>query len=272
MTEANPISLRGLEMIVTYRGSGQERRDNLRGVLRHLVRTYSDFHIWLIEADAAPTFSWTEIGDSRIRHVFVHDTGPFPKARLVNLGALMAKSPIICMHDADMIANPRMMKSAVDALMDGDASDVLCPFSRVLNVSGDRRQTFIESGNFDEFAPFMEGDLPDDINVLYANTPGAINLFERPEFIRIGGVDPQFTGWGGEDDDLFIRGARLGLRWHALAGPDSSLFHLNHDSASRAAICEEEHSARNRQMARRTDEMPIEELEARALELAKYFR
>jgi hypothetical protein len=37
-------------------------------------------------------------------------------------------------------------------------------------------------------------------------------------------------------------------------------------------MCEEEHSARNRQMARRTDEMPIEELEARALELAKYFR
>ncbi|WP_244158727.1 galactosyltransferase-related protein [Caballeronia fortuita] len=234
-------------------------------------RTYSDYRIWLIEADAAPTFNWSELGDSRIRHIFVHDTGPFPKARLVNLGALVARSPIICMHDADMIANPHMMRGCVDSLMDGDSSDVLCPFSRVLNVSGDRRQSFIESGNFDEFAPFMDGDLPEDINVLYANTPGAINLFKRPDFIRIGGLDPQFTGWGGEDDDLFVRAARLGLRWHSLTGPASSLFHLNHDSAHRFDIVADDKSAKNREMARQTSEMPIEDLQARAAELSKYF-
>ncbi|WP_321800761.1 glycosyltransferase family 2 protein [Caballeronia sp. J97] len=271
MPETNLISLRGLELIITYRGSSQERRDNLRGVLRHLDRTYSDYQLWLIEADAVPTFSWTEFGNPRIRHLFVHDTGPFSRAKLVNLGALMAKSPIICLHDADMIANPDMMKLAVDALMDRDGSDVLCPFSRVLNVSGGRRKSFVESGNFDEFAPFMEGDLPDDMNMLYLNTPGAINLFKRAVFVRIGGLDPSFIGWGGEDDDLFLRATRLGARWHSLAGPNSSLFHLNHDSASRIEILEEEHCAKNRQQAFRTGDLPIEALQARALELSKYF-
>jgi predicted glycosyltransferase involved in capsule biosynthesis len=272
MKETNLISLRDLEIIITYRGASQERRDNLRGVLRHLNRTYSDYQIWLIEADAAPTFDWSELGDPKIRHLFMHDTGPFPKARLVNLGALMAKSAIICMHDADMIANPYYMKGALDALMDHNNSDALCPFVRVLNVSGNRRQSFIESGDFGEFAPFLESDLPDDVNLLYANTPGAINLFKRVEFIRIGGLDPDFIGWGGEDDDVFLRATRLGVRWHALSDPKATLFHLNHDSASRLQIVDDELSARNRQMAFRTGEISIEEVEARAAELAKYFR
>ena len=165
MTESSLISLRGLELIIAYRGADQERRDNLRGVLRHLHRTYSDYQIWLIEADAAPTFAWSELADPKIRHLFVHDTGPFSKASLVNLGALMTKSPIICMHDADMIANPPYMKFSVDALMDRDASDALCPFMRVLNVSGNRRDSFIQSGDYSEFAPLLEGDLPDEMNL-----------------------------------------------------------------------------------------------------------
>jgi len=244
MTETSLISLRGLELIITYRGASQERRDNLRGVLRHLNRTYSDYQIWLIEADAAPTFSWSEFGDSKIKHVFIHDTGPFPKARLVNLGALM----------------------------DQNSSDVLCPFTRVLNVSGNRRQSFIESGNFDEFAPFLASDLPDDMSLLYVSTPGAINFFRRAEFIRVGGLNPGFIGWGGEDDELFVRAARLGVRWHSFSNLQATLFHLNHDSASRTQLVHEELTARNRQMAFQTDDIPMEELEARAAELAKYFR
>ncbi|WP_284508525.1 hypothetical protein [Caballeronia sp. INML2] len=34
MTENNVISLRGLEMIITYRGANHERRDNLSAVSR----------------------------------------------------------------------------------------------------------------------------------------------------------------------------------------------------------------------------------------------
>ncbi|WP_244173593.1 galactosyltransferase-related protein [Caballeronia temeraria] len=226
----------------------------------------------MIEADAAPTFDWSAFADPKIRHLFVHDTGPFPKARLVNLGALMAKSPIICLHDADMIANPRFLKIAVNALMDDDKSDVLCPFMRVLNVSGNLRQSFIESGNIDELTPFLESDLPDDINLMYLNTPGAINVFRRADFIRIGGLDPSFIGWGGEDDDLLLRATRLGLRWHSLGGDSAALFHLNHDSSWRFERLEEENIAKNRKQAFETADISIEALNERAAELSKFFR
>jgi len=269
MSESKLISLGGLELVVTYRGATQERRDNLRGVLRHLHATYSDYTVYLVEADATPTFHWSGLGDENIRHIFIHDDGPFPKAKLCNLGARLCTGDIICFHDADMIANPGFLVATVNSLKLGTASDVLCPFLRVINVTGDNRKNFIESGNYGALEIYLETDLPAEMEVLYENTPGAIVLIKRSEYMRVGGYDPRFTGWGGEDDDLLTRATRLGVRWHSVQDARAALFHLHHDATSRQdAIAAAE---RNREAAAETRAMPLPALEARAASLAKYF-
>ncbi|SAK94101.1 Galactosyltransferase [Caballeronia pedi] len=275
MSNASHISLRGIEFVVTYRGASQERRENLLGTLRYLNRTYSDYIVWLIEADASPTFSWQQLSDPKIRHVFVHDTGRFSRARLANLGARMCTGRVICIHDADMIANPRYMKMAVDSLMDANNSDAVCPFARVVNTAGELRRSFIESGDYDELAPFAasdEADLPNGMSSLYTNTSGALNVFVRAEFIRIGGFDPAFEGWGGEDDDLLLRATRLGVRWHTLAGADSLLFHMHHDTAVRADWFGLPEVQANRKKGFECGEIPLPQVEARAAALSKYFK
>ncbi|WP_244815107.1 galactosyltransferase-related protein [Caballeronia sp. Lep1P3] len=269
MSQSRRISLGGLEIIMTYRGATQERRDNLRGVLRHLHRTYSDYIVYLIEADATPTFHWSGIGDENIRHLFVPDSGPFPKAKLCNLGARMCTGEVICFYDADMVANPEILPLAVNALKEGKNSDALCPFLRVINITGDYRKDFIDSGNYDLLNPYVDADLPDDMQVLYENTPGAIVLIKRSEYRRVGGYDPRFIGWGGEDDDLLTRASRLGVRWHSLRETQASLFHLHHDSTSRHAAIEA--AQRNVEAAAETHALSLPELEARAAELARYF-
>ncbi|WP_232316558.1 galactosyltransferase-related protein [Candidatus Burkholderia verschuerenii] len=254
---------------MTYRGATQERRDNLRGVLRHLNRTYTDYTLYLIEADKAPTFHWSEIGDEKIRHVFVYDDGPFPKAKLCNLAVKMCSTETICFHDADMIANPYHFPLCVNAVRHGTASDALCPFLRVLNVNGELREQFIANGDYDLLKPYLGEAVPESMEVLYENTPGAIVLFKRAAYIRIGGYDPRFIGWGGEDDDLLTRAQRLGLRWHSVPNPDAALFHLHHDSTSRLEAVAS--AQRNRDTAAETRAISDEELAARTAELVKYF-
>ena len=275
MSDTSQISLRGVEFVVTYRGANEERRENLLGTLRYLDRTYSDYIVWLIEADASPTFSWQQLSDPKIRHVFVHDTARFSRARLANLGARMCTSRVICFQDIDMIANPKYMKAAIDSLMDTNNSDAVCPFVRVVNTAGELRRSFIESGDYDELAPFAscdEADLPPDMNLLYANTSGALNVFRRSEFIRIGGFDPAFEGWGGEDDDLMLRATRLGVRWHSLTGADALLFHLHHDTAARTDWAGQPEVQANRKKGLECGEIPLPQVESRAAALAKYFK
>jgi predicted glycosyltransferase involved in capsule biosynthesis len=269
MNQSDLISLQGLELIMTYRGSTQERRDNLQGVLRHLKNTYRDYTLYLIEADKAPTFQWSDLADYNLRHVFVHDNGPFPKARLCNLGVRMCTGDVICFHDADMIANPEYFSRSMDLLKFGTGSDALCPFLRVINVDGDFRERFIESGDYRILEPYLESEHPEGIKLLYNNTAGAIVFFKRAEYRRVGGYDPRYVGWGGEDDDLLTRAARLGVRWHSLPNQRAALFHLHHDAASRVEAIEAAEA--NVAFAAETASMPQADLEARAAELSRYF-
>ncbi len=268
MTDANKISLRDIDLIVSYREATLERRENLYTVLAHLGHTYTDYRLWLVEAATEPRFDWQRLRDPKIRHIFVAHQGAFPKSMLYNMGALMAQSPVVCFHDADSIAHPPSLRAAVDALLDGSASDVLCPYWSVVNVSGALKQRFMDHPDYDVFAAIDPQNLPEDVNLLSSNASGGIVLFRRAEYIRVGGYNPRITGWGGEDDELLLRASRLGLRWHSLAPP---LIHLHHDSDSRVALLQSIQETDNYRIPLAMSEMSQLEVEKLAHELSRFF-
>ncbi len=203
---------------------------------------------------------------------FIREDGPFPKAMLCNLGARMCAGKIICFHDADMIANPHYFPLCVNAVRHGMSSDALCPFLSVIHQYGRRlRNAFIESGDYANLRPYVEGDLPDDMRLLCFTTTrrAPIVIIKHADDIRVGGYDPRFIGWGGEDDELLTRATRLGVRWHSVPDAGAVLFHLHHDTNSRlGALAAAE---QNRAAASEAHTLPQADLEARAAELAKYF-
>lgn len=268
MDAAEKLSLQHIDLIVPYREGSQERRDNLYGVLRHLVETYRDCSIWLMEADARPHFDWSRLGDASIRHVFIHHDGPFPKARLCNMGARLANSRVLCFHDADSVAMPHALVGAVDGLLHGTASDAICPYWSVINVEGSVRRRFLDTADVGPLSSLDPATLPPETALLYASANGGVVLFKRQDYLRVGGYNEHLEGWGGEDDELLRRATRLGVRWHSFVPP---LIHLHHDTASRSAWIE---ATRNSENVRRADAivgMSDEAVQALAVELSAQF-
>lgn len=268
MAEADKISLRDVDIVVSYREATEERRENLYAVLAHLAHTYTDYRLWLMEAAPAPRFDWLRLGDPKIRHVFIHHDGPFPKSMLYNTGVRLARSPVICFHDADSIAQPSTLRGCVDALLDGDGSDVLCPYWNVINIAGELKRDFMQSTDYARLASINAEQLPPDANVLYSNANGGVVLFKRSEYIRVGGYNARMEGWGGEDDELLRRARRLSLRWHSIPVP---LFHLHHDSGSRNELIESTRDTDNLRASHAIESMSQEEVEALARELSAFF-
>jgi len=268
MSETSQISLRGIDIIVSYREATEERRENLYAVLAHLARTYSDYRLWLMEAADAPSFDWHRLRDPKIRHVFIHHNGPFPKSMLYNTGVRLARSPVICFHDADSIAQPETLRGCVDALLDGDASDALCPYWNVINVTGALKQGFLETPDRAIFASITAPELPADANEIYPSANGGVVLFKRQEYVRVGGYNARLEGWGGEDDELLLRATRMGVRWHSFRVP---LIHLHHDSSSRSKLADDFNATESGQAVRGIEMMPQEEVEALARELSAFF-
>ena len=268
MAEANKTSLRDIDIIVSYREANEERRENLYTVLAHLARTYTDYRLWLLEAAAVPSFDWSRLGDPNIRHVFVPHDGPFPKSMLYNTGVRLARSPVICFHDADSIAMPWAMRACVDALLEGPDSDALCPYWSVINIAGALKQDFMADPDHARLAAIDPKNLPEDAIVLYPNANGGIVFFKRGEYIRVGGYNARLEGWGGEDDELLRRASRLGVRWHSM---DVPLFHLHHDSASRQEHKEGIRDTQNQRAPEAIVDMSQDEVEALARELSGFF-
>jgi hypothetical protein len=243
------LSLRGLEIIVTHRGANIDRIVNLRAILRHLDRTYVDYALWLIEADRASTFHWNELADEKVRHVFVPDGGLFSRAKLCNIGVRLTRSPVVCFHDADMVAHPAALKFCLDDLLDKDGADAWGPFQRVVNVAGELRTRFAETGDYLLLDPYSEPEAPyaPDMGQLYLTNGSGIVLMRRATFHHLGGFDESFVGWGGEDDDILVRAHRLNVRWYSLLA--KRLFHLNHDSPTRDGWDKTPIGAANCQMA-----------------------
>ncbi|MBC7393422.1 MAG: hypothetical protein H7340_08800, partial [Variovorax sp.] len=98
---------------------------------------------------------------------------------------------------------------------------------------------------------------------------GGIVFFRRDAYARVGGYNAQLEGWGGEDDELFSRATRLGLRWHSFLVP---LIHLHHDVSSRDPAIAATRGSKNVMAAGAARTMPLVELEEMATRLSENFR
>lgn len=270
------LSLRGIDIVVSFREATAERRDNLYTVLRHLDYTYRDYRVWLMEADARPRFDWARLSDPKIRHVFLREAGQFPKSLLYNTGARLCTSEVICFHDADCISRPQFLTHCVDRLLDGDGSDepgegvgAMCPFQSMINVGGATRQAFQRTPDWDALPEVRSLEaLPDDTTLLYRYNVGGVFLFRRQAYVRVGGCNPALTGWGSEDNELFARARRLGYDWQVVPEP---MFHMHHDNATRDGYSQSGTGARNLQVELETDRMPLEALQALSQRLSSFF-
>lgn len=260
------ISLHNVDIIMSYRGKTAERRENLDAVLRHFDRAHTDYSILLMESDEAPVFDWHALSDTKIKHVFSPNSGPFPKAFLYNLGAKISRQDILFFIDIDCIPNPEVLSSCILNMQTADHHDVLCPYYGAINIKGETKQKFLENPDYNSLSHINKSALTPDSSVLYETSMGGAIIIRRKDYIRIGGMDSSFIGWGGEDNEIFFRSQRLGLKWISM---DTPLYHLHHDSDSRAEFNAKAQDNAIRAFSR--TKMPIEEIEALTADLQQFF-
>lgn len=182
----------------------------------------------------------------------------------------MASSEIIIFSDTDCIAEPKLLTSSIHELITLNTRDVISPYEEMIDVADELKQSFMIHPEYKLLEGINQYSLKQGCTVLYKRNTGGISIFRRKEFMRIGGLNPKFIGWGGEDNELFHRSRRLGLHWKSLRVP---LFHLNHESQNRPnwemGVTDEGRA--NGLQADLSDAMPIDELKTLSSQLRQFF-
>lgn len=144
---------------------------------------------------------------------------PFSKTHAVNSAFERSGGDIIGMLDADVWIEADHTREAVDLIARGKARWVM-PASKVFRLTEAATVRLIAQDPAIPFPPRQRDDF-ESIRKIW----GLFHLYPRAAFEAIGGYDPRFRGWGGEDRAAI---AAMDTLWGRHTMLPHHLFHLYH--------------------------------------------
>jgi hypothetical protein len=235
---------------IPLRVDSPERMRNLAVVLEYLTANL-DTRISLLEDGPrrlAPRYLPGLL--SRVAYVYRPNESPlFARARLANIMAGQAETPMIVLHDTDVLASPGQYEACARLIRSGRA-DLASPFSGMcLDVPQEAAAGIQTSRSLEGVDPEACGRLP--------HAPGGVVFFDREVFFQGGMENENFVSYGFLDDERLIRFTRLGYR---LVRLDGVLHHLSHPRGVNSSLHLNPHKDRNAAEARRVRAMTPKEL------------
>ena len=207
-----------LTIVIPYKESQDSRKINLRIVLDYLVHIKMKNVIISEEYDYEPSTDWVldEYDDkfSFIKVISIKTEGLFSRSNLINNGVEESTTPFICIQDGDVVLPKDMYEYSLSLLDSG--FDLVYPFNRKVNQILDK-QSFINDFDF-ENTPIKSEFRP--------NSDGGMQFINKESFLKIGGYNTDFKGWGSEDNEFILRVISADLRYIRL---NNSLYHLKHE-------------------------------------------
>jgi len=228
--------MQALSYLLTYRESGPDRRDNLLAVLSWL-RQWPEVEIIVVEQDSVPRLDRGPMLPNGA--AFAYNAGPFNKAWGFNVAARMGSGPLLALADADVIV-PRALPEAIRRCTPGHA---VKPYRSIVDLSPEETAC-VRGGEF-TYAPTRPPGTPRNRegqgeHIVFG---GGLFLIRRKTYLRLGGFDERFLGWGGEDDAMTRKLERAGIALSEI-GEEPAL-HLWHPR-SRDSTYDQPHYEANR--------------------------
>ena len=235
-------------IIITYRANESgERHANLLAVLRWLAEM-PQLALIVVEQDSVPRLTQA-LPYPSCQIVFAYNPGPFNKSWGLNLGARLARTPVLVFTDADLLVPG-------DSLLDSVAHctghhHMAKPYRRLLDLSPEATEQVQKAGVESLTGALDMTASTREAKGEFAPLCGGSFAIRTDSFYALGGWDERFVGWGGEDDAMShkVQRARLPVLeldevaalhlWHPRA-VDSAAGHGHYES-NRALLARYRH-------------------------------
>lgn len=216
------VDLSDVTFIVPLYVESEDRLRNLAIVLRFIAHHFRT-RVLVVEdtgKDASDRAKDIALGLG-FEHLAItgNDTPFFHKTWMANHGIEKATTPIVVVHDSDVVMNRLQYVLARNAVRDG--GNVAFPYNgTVIDVPAENFATFPKSLDAESFDPLAPGNGYPGIGA-----HGGAVFFSRHAIETSGGFNEAIVAWGLEDREMIERLEKLGMPAQRGDGP---LFHLRH--------------------------------------------
>lgn len=211
--QTQPVPLQGDEQVTVIIGHrGVERLKNLINTIESLKGCLTRPKIIVVEQDSFPVCR-SELENRADQYIFTFSDRPYNRGWAFNVGAKLAETPYLLLHDNDLVVPEDYIESVVGMVRHAHAA--IC-WGRISYLTED-------SSN-----DFPNGRKRISRTITNEGIHGGSTIVRKDFYLQIGGFDERFEGWGAEDDAFYEKSRKLGklVRVNPATGP--WLYHLYH--------------------------------------------
>lgn len=212
---------RNLTIVIPVRIDCDERKENLDTVIHSLLKT-TNAYIIILEADVKREYFNKQIETtSRVEYHFVEDFNPiFHRTLYLNKLMAMAKTGIVGIWDTDVLISSNQILECVREIQSGVT---LCyPY--------DGRFIFLDptaskNAKADVFSFLNDKSNENLSSIMGRPLVGGAFIVNKMRYLKAGGENENFYGWGPEDAERF---KRVEILEEPISRVKGALFHLHH--------------------------------------------
>lgn len=256
----------------------EARIKNLCAMVNFYRKHCENTHHILIEEDTHPKLPDHIDIDNNTTYIFTKNNGEWRKCEGYNRGIKLAKTQYLIFNDVDVIINPPQILETIEKLK-SPKSGLLYPFNGLfLCVTDKVKDEFtntLDYNDLDKHFPSLVSEY-DGINVepayAYANktegevlighinSTGGCVMGRRDVMIKCNGYNPNFVGWGYEDDEVPWRITKLGFPAGRITGSKKPAWHLPHFDGTGSRKETQPNHTDNQQLYFNIREMSVDQL------------
>ena len=276
-------NLDGITFLTFVRIDNDERADNLKAMHSFYRKTCTNYkHIIIEQDDVSKVKNILELDPVMDVHLFYENDKEWRKCIGYNKGILLSETNIINLIDTDAIIHPKYLLETAEQLNADENAALMYPYNGMfLCTDLPLKEEFCNKITYDslyeKLTPVLkkfiaierhvEQDIRKllyskhgDISVEHLWSKGGCVMGRKDNLIKCNGYNPNFKGWGYEDDEMPDRATRLGFNVKKLAGEEKICWHLYHDDGTGSQRDTQPKYEYNKEIYLKVMNMPIDEL------------
>lgn len=246
--------LQGLTFLFHVRLDTKERALNVEIITNYYKHTCTNYKCIFIEDDEKQKLPSVIEFTENDTYIYTKSCDAWNKCASFNKGILLAKSEILAFHDLDAIIPIEQLTDTINQLKENKNAGLVYPYNGLfLCVSKEIKYNFAKTLDVNDITKYWPSNLAinyNDGNILVGahNSVGGCVLGRRDNIINANGYNPNFKGWGYEDNEFPKRVHIMGYTVSRLTDAKAALWHLPHDGEGASPKVENPYHEQNRQI------------------------
>lgn len=226
-----------LTFIIHFRLDNQEREKNLNITLNYLNNILPESKIIIVEDDSESRINETIGRYKNINYIFLNNKHSYKKSYSYNIGLQSALTNYVCFLDIDCIVDRQNITKCLQELEIKNKAVYIGYNGICIYFKYNVKDNIIKNKSKDLINYLNELVDRQNLRTGYeceyytiGNTSavGGMLIGARDTFKECGGFNPNFNGWGYEDNEIILRLNKIGIELFKINTKIPYLFHMPH--------------------------------------------